>query len=1130
LVASPALTTRRAATRAAFAAAILFFALLPGNFSQTARAATGSTYYFHGQAADQANKATTPGGTATFDTNGPTGTTPVVQTASPLANQDFAGDPLSAFWSGPFVGSVSGSIQINWYWSTANAEAIALGLQMDVTVFADPNFSAGTGTILGRQSVHLNAGATPTANTTLIPVAGTVAKMLVVQAVPHFIDTGNGPNVYYDSTSTPSGFSFVATPPAPPVAFDTTTNLAFAPSTLVSPSFLGGEPETVLERQLVSSQAGRVNSNRIFVDWPLSSRSQTSQLSRSANGGDSFRLLLDLTTCPQRNRPNCQTGGGGDSKSEVNLVNGNLYFADQEVLANEAVASSTDHGDSWPVARQFAVTNGATAVDRQWLAYIDPGIASVGPRHIEAFLSYHLPAAGEYIQGIDQDGLPIPQAAPQVPSVSQSGSSVVDNTQGPGRGWIYQPYRGSNGVMVATAYAPNYQLPTAWQSVTVSTDNASIFPWVQVDSHGNAFMVWVNTGNLFLSVSPIDDARNNPLLGGRPGSYWTAQAALDPPGVTSTIFPEITAGDNGRIAIAFDGSTDCAGLSDNCANSAHWNTYVEVISDALALARGTTMTVNSGVVSHRVVHRGAICTSGTTCTTDRSLLDMIDVGFDSDGRVGVVFTDNNNRLAAPTLTDASKNGPFAEFAKETSGPALLSTKPAIAVTIPTNSRNSAAGDATWPNTATGKNLPSLDLLGASIALSTDGTQVIAQLPLADASYAGMARDLAAYNASTTQAGARIQYTVRFSTPDDVFHMDMDVVPGTPPTVRYFAGRVDANDGVQNGTGAIVGSRYVADAGFPASGSIRNNVLTLRAPASAFGLGTGSALTGVSAFSFIGPTEADATASLVVNSARTIDATPPFDANLQPLPPAPPVFVDCTDHTISEGGGWHTIQDSRASNGHYCRQVGANQGAFMSLPFFGAGIDIIVDKGPRGGNFNVTIDGGAPTLVELYRPPTNPANPDNSGKRDLDFNVKVHFDVPLGQHTVRIDQVDSFGGNRNILYVQGFNIYNGDTAGPYSTTTSSATLLNGTLTALLGTTATIFTTASTVDLDFVLSAAPGVTMTVRDPSGATVASGTVEDGIVSVFFGPKSIGAYTVDVRDPLSIDSPFELFEVIGSR
>lgn len=41
---------------------------------------------------------------------------------------------------------------------------------------------------------------------------------------------------------------------------------------------------------------------------------------------------------------------------------------------------------------------------------------------------------------------------------------------------------------------------------------------------------------------------------------------------------------------------------------------------------------------------------------------------------------------------------------------------------------------------------------------------------------------------------------------------------------------------------------------------------------------------------------------------------------------------------------------------------------------------------------------------------------------------------------------------------------------------------------------------------------------------------MQDGVVSVYFGPKSIGAYTVDVRDPLAVDSPYELIEVVGAR
>src|SRR2546421_9903244 len=83
--------------------------------------ATTNTYFFHGTAADQANK-TTPPGTATFNTTAPSGAAFVTQTSSSLANRDLAGNPLAAYWSGPFSGTLGGDIQLNWYWS-GNAEA-----------------------------------------------------------------------------------------------------------------------------------------------------------------------------------------------------------------------------------------------------------------------------------------------------------------------------------------------------------------------------------------------------------------------------------------------------------------------------------------------------------------------------------------------------------------------------------------------------------------------------------------------------------------------------------------------------------------------------------------------------------------------------------------------------------------------------------------------------------------------------------------------------------------------------------------------------------------------------------------------------------------------------------------------
>lgn len=868
---------------------VLLFAILLGLLALgqsgrvsplAAEAASPPAFYFHGTPQDQANKSTIPGGTATFDANPPTGTVPITQTTSPLANEDFVGNQLSAFWSGPFSGSVSGQLELSWYWSTTNPEAAALGAEVQISVFADPDYSSDNPVqpekLIGRSFVVLSGiGPAPKQFVSDVPVNGTVAHTLLIQVVPRFVDTGEGLVAHYDSTATPSGFSFVATPPAPTVTFDSLTKIGFAPSTTVSAHFMGAEPQTTIERPIAGSQPGRVDPNRIYVDWPLTSRTQTSQLSRSTDGGDSFRLLFD-PTCASRNRPNCGTGGGGDSENEVNPYNGNLYFLDQQALVvNEGLGSSTDHGDTFPLTRDHAITNSATGVDRQWLAPIDPGVVSIGPRKIEGFLSYHVPIAGQYIQGIDQDGVPIDQPVPQIVLVNQSGQLRVDNSSGPAHGWIYQPYRGGGGVTVATADASQYELPGSWQSNVVSPDTASIFPWLSLDSHGNAYMVWVTGGQVFLSISPIDDPRNNPQVGGRPATYWTQKAKVSLPSVTSAVFPEVIAGDFGRIAITYVGSEDCVpGQSDACAPETHWNTYAAVISDALALARGTSMSVATGLVSHRVVHRGSICTGGTTCSGDRSLLDMIDLGLDANGRVGVVFMDNNNRLAAPNLTDTAKAGPFTQFAKETTGPSLLATKPDTRAKSAPTSAKDAAGDATWPNRTGAPNLPALDLTAATLTLSK-GT-LVAKLTLKDGTTAGMANALTAYNRTfaTDNDAERLQYLLSFSTPDDVFHLSMEY--NANGTIRFFGGRLDANDGIQNGTATTVGMRYATDGLLFVIGSLSNGTITIQVPASSLGLAAGSKVTGVAAYATAAPAELNPTAGLVMNSARTVDATPPFD--------------------------------------------------------------------------------------------------------------------------------------------------------------------------------------------------------------------------------------------------------------
>jgi hypothetical protein len=450
------------------------------------------------------------------------------------------------------------------------------------------------------------------------------------------------------------------------------------------------------------------------------------------------------------------------------------------------------------------------------------------------------------------------------------------------------------GTSVATAPSTGYQLVANWSTSVVTPDGANSFPWVAIDSAGNAYLSWDPAGVVYYAYSLISNPVNNPAMGGTPGTLWSQPVRVTPPGVvTSAVFPEITAGaDPGRLGITYVGSENWSGDPNDSPPSAQWKTYAAVITNA----NTDTPTIYTGVVSHRYVHHGNICTNGTTCGLlpntgfqDRSFLDMIDVGFDHDGRLGVVHEDNNaahfqdDQTTNPGASDMVDLEPFIYFAKETTGPTLFAATSPANVTIPRDARDDSAGDATWPNTAAGTNLPALDILHSSIGLV--GSNLVAHIKLADASTSTMQAAITGYNAVTCTPpcqAQRLQYVMRFNTDTDAYHLDLQVLPDG--TMTAFGGRLDGNDYVVNPASptADVGAAYRSgDAGYTVTKTVTPGAggeIVLTAPAAQFGgLGTGSNLFSVTAFAFAGPTEnLDLSAAYVE---RTVDAAPPFDTTL-----------------------------------------------------------------------------------------------------------------------------------------------------------------------------------------------------------------------------------------------------------
>src|SRR5579859_199490 len=204
-----------------------------GTQSVTSTSTSIQTFYFHGAAPpnDDLNRAQ-GAPSATFDQNSPSGTTDSTQTGSVDANPNLAGNPLAVYWvSTAFTGKIDGTVHFDWYWSTANPEALALGETATVTIFAD-------GAKIGQGDVPLTLGTSPTLNHSDVPNAvGTVTGKLLIQVTVDHVDTGNAVTAHYNSTAAPSSFQLpvVPTPPPAPPA-QCTSKLCFSPPVVLPKS------------------------------------------------------------------------------------------------------------------------------------------------------------------------------------------------------------------------------------------------------------------------------------------------------------------------------------------------------------------------------------------------------------------------------------------------------------------------------------------------------------------------------------------------------------------------------------------------------------------------------------------------------------------------------------------------------------------------------------------------------------------------------------------------------------------------------------------------------------------------------------------------------------------------------
>ncbi len=149
-------------------------------------------------------------------------------------------------------------------------------------------------------------------------------------------------------------------------------------------------------------------------------------------------------------------------------------------------------------------------------------------------------------------------------------------------------------------------------------------PSVSVDSGGTVHYAW--TG---------DDWGHYVSHSKDQGETWSKPRRVSPPGVKSTTFPSIIAGDGGKVATSFIGTSEGPSTPGGVGEKGVWHLYVAYSYNATAakprwdVLRVTTHPVQLGCVGR---HDAEPCNNG-------NLLDFNDMAFTKQGRVAISYTD-----------------------------------------------------------------------------------------------------------------------------------------------------------------------------------------------------------------------------------------------------------------------------------------------------------------------------------------------------------------------------------------------------------------------------------------------------------------------------------------------------------
>jgi hypothetical protein len=407
-----------------------------------------------------------------------------------------------------------------------------------------------------------------------------------------------------------------------------------------------------------------------------------------------------------------------------------LYFADLAGLTAINIAESTNGGSTWfKPGPGGAASEMDLSSDRQWLAY-DRNVPNAGD--LTVYEMDH-EAAGEAIRfsALVNDSGPWspPASGMTAPELILPPGSTFPNTN-PGNVFVNKNTHNVIGLFSAStltndlAAPPFGKQPNLWAAVGAAPTAAGLppgpfmnfpafkgvidspaqapspapsippsaatygnhigllFPASAIDSAGNVYAVWATNSNRANTVQTGTNTPSTTFDIWMSVSHDGGQNFYGPfrvsNGVGTSLMPNVTAGDAGRVEIVWyqtpnvgpplvAAAGELQGGPDGVPANSQWN--VMFAQSLNADSREPAFTISQA--SDHPNHNGGICVNGTLCLLggDRSLADFFQVAIGPDGLANIAYADNGH------------SSTHTEYTRQTSGPLGL-TNPVSTTCIP----------------------------------------------------------------------------------------------------------------------------------------------------------------------------------------------------------------------------------------------------------------------------------------------------------------------------------------------------------------------------------------------------------------------------------------------------------------